>query len=1077
MFRIDRYVDAPVINGLQSLVRNVKCHQRRGSSGAPAANEFNCDGLARFKKLCHSVERARRHGREWFADGAAGTARRIRRSTEGALQQQVDLAEGTLQGEIDRREQEVSFQPVGQTYDGLEVLYGQLDLIDVQLTRWRALQNQIQQQRIELRDEMARWSAAIESSAEHPYHTAQQALERTNSLTTQIEQAAARIEAEMPAERKHLRQANADVRKSCVSIRQDLNLICDELATQYRQLRHKAAAATMKHLREHYNSIAENITWLLDERKQTIEEIRAVDPVGAGAIVEALAEFCEVATRDGFLAARRQFHGPQPITSGDHRAIHPELVAERNQLQQWRLRQSELLQVAAQLEAQLHQLQERRSHCLARQDRYYQAELIALREQMSRLQTELAGKQLEIQQLARVVAENDAVPPYVGNPLLNQASQLVSRLTEGQLTGVTVAENGATLRVTDRLGQIRDAGSCDPELQRAVLLAVCLGTNWWLTQQGLAVPMLLREVLPAADLQRTALYAAVLREFGLSGHQLLVFTRDRQLADFVSQRLISGTFSFFRTGRPSTSVGTIPTVTRQTANPFAHVQLSPEHAPREVVPPPAVLPVALAQRPLESSWQGQQAHSPARPLQRPVVYSDRSDFRSFPVYRPPVNSHRPHLEVQRASDQTAGIAATIRPLVERVNRPMSETTSLRSVDLADAIHLGNLVQAGVETVGDLLQLDPKALSPQLARLGFTAQQVDRWQAQAWLMMCIEGLTPSDARILIGCGITEPEQLETTSADQLSNRIQRYLQSPDGRRFAPDTGRYQLERLQAWHQALQASRSRWRIGNGYSRRLRRQATPVAVEAESSADDAEETGYSGPSLTGYLEHERSLEEPLRGNYFEHHPEAIRPEDFEFALEAEPERKESRQAIREALQGAALEPNLTRRTVVPSAVAAARSSAEAETVSAGLKFYLNLDDAVEAAPSIGPRTAERFTAIGVETIRDFLRQTAESMAEKINFKRISADVIRQWQHQTRLVCCVPNLRGHDAQLLVAVGVLDAEQLSGLAPKKLWALIGPYAETKEGLKIIRAGKKPDLAEVTEWIEWAQQTRSLQAA
>jgi hypothetical protein len=89
----------------------------------------------------------------------------------------------------------------------------------------------------------------------------------------------------------------------------------------------------------------------------------------------------------------------------------------------------------------------------------------------------------------------------------------------------------------------------------------------------------------------------------------------------------------------------------------------------------------------------------------------------------------------------------------------------------------------------------------------------------------------------------------------------------------------------------------------------------------------------------------------------------------------------------------------------------------------------------------------------------------------------VIRQWQQQARLVCRIPNLRGHDAQLLVAVGVTDAEQLAASSPKKLWSLIGPYAETKEGLKIIRAGKKPDLQEVTNWIQWAKQTRTLQAA
>lgn len=989
-----------------------------------------------------------------------------------------------LQAEIDRREQEVQFQPVEQSYDGLEVLYGQLDLVDVQLARWRQLQTQVQQQRIELRDEMERWEKSLLDSAEHPYHVAQQALERTNSLTTKIEQAAAKIDVETPAEKSGIRQANSEVRKSCEGIRKDLNLVCDELANQYRQLRHKAAAATMKHLREHYNAIAENITWLLQEREQTIQEIRAVDSVGADAIVEARQEFCELASRDGFLAARRKFHGQQPLTSGDHRAIYPDLTATKNQLQQWRLRQSEMLQTAARLEAELQKLNERRAEANARKDPWSQTELSGLRDRLANLQTSLAGKQLEIEQLVRIVAENDAVPPYVGNALLNQASQYAGRLTENQITSVALADSGANLLVTDRLGKTREVASCEPNVQQATLLAVCLAANWWLTQQGITVPMMLRDVLPTSDLQLTATCAAVLREFGLAGHQLLVFTRDRQVAELVAQRLISGTFSFFRTGRPSTNVGTIPTITRGELNYFA------SSTPSTVAPAPVALssdqPAALelnassTQQPAESSWHGQRAQAGSRPLPRPVVYSDRSDFRSFPAYRPPVGNGRPHLEVERSDDQTSGIAATIRPLVERANLPMNEATSLRNVDLADAIHLSNLSQAGVATVGDLLKLDPQDLAPQLARVGFTASQLDRWQSQAWLMLCVDGLTPSDARVLIGCGITEPEQLETTSAEQLVTRIQRYLQSPDGRRFAADTGRYQLERIQSWHRALELSRNRWRIGNGYSRRLRRQGWTAATETE-AGDDAEEAGYSGPSETGFLEHERSPESSPRGKYFEQHPEAIRPEDFEFELEMGEDRKDTRKAIREALTGAAAEDSLTRRelrSVTPSAVSPPTKATSTEPAPpAGLKFYLNLKDAVEAAPSIGPRTAERFVAIGVNSIDDFLRMTAESMAEKIDFKRLSADVIRQWQQQARLVCQIPNLRGHDAQLLVAVGVSDAEQLAASTPKKLWSLIGPYADTKEGLKIIRAGKKPDLQEVTDWIQWAKQTRSLQAA
>lgn len=145
--------------------------------------------------------------------------------------------------------------------------------------------------------------------------------------------------------------------------------------------------------------------------------------------------------------------------------------------------------------------------------------------------------------------------------------------------------------------------------------------------------------------------------------------------------------------------------------------------------------------------------------------------------------------------------------------------------------------------------------------------------------------------------------------------------------------------------------------------------------------------------------------------------------------------------------------------------------------LKFYLDLEDHIEAAPSIGPKTAERFEAVGVVTVADFLRQTAESMATKIDYKRITASIIRQWQHQARLICRVPFLRGHDSQLLVACGITEPEDLSVMHPEKLFNVIGPFSDTKEGLKIIRSGKKPDLAEIKDWISWAQQTRSLQAA
>lgn len=106
-----------------------------------------------------------------------------------------------------------------------------------------------------------------------------------------------------------------------------------------------------------------------------------------------------------------------------------------------------------------------------------------------------------------------------------------------------------------------------------------------------------------------------------------------------------------------------------------------------------------------------------------------------------------------------------------------------------------------------------------------------------------------------------------------------------------------------------------------------------------------------------------------------------------------------------------------------------------------------------------------------------TAETMAERLDYKRLNDKVLREWQNQSRLVCRIPNLRGHDAQLLVGCGITDPEEIAAMPPESLFAKIAPFSDTKEGLKIIRNGKKPDLAEITDWISFAQHNRSLQAA
>jgi hypothetical protein len=169
----------------------------------------------------------------------------------------------------------------------------------------------------------------------------------------------------------------------------------------------------------------------------------------------------------------------------------------------------------------------------------------------------------------------------------------------------------------------------------------------------------------------------------------------------------------------------------------------------------------------------------------------------------------------------------------------------------------------------------------------------------------------------------------------------------------------------------------------------------------------------------------------------------------------------------------PDPPKRPAVSSTAPSNVSRAESKP----LRFYLELSSPVVDAPSIGPRTAERLAAIGITTIHDLLRAEPQDAAKRLAYRRVNADTIFLWQQQARMVCQIPQLRGHDAQLLIACGFTDPEALSRMDPKDVFAVVGPFAGTTQGRRLLRSAKKPNLEEVTNWVTWAGQTRRLDAA
>ncbi|MCO6453769.1 MAG: DUF4332 domain-containing protein, partial [Pirellulaceae bacterium] len=146
-------------------------------------------------------------------------------------------------------------------------------------------------------------------------------------------------------------------------------------------------------------------------------------------------------------------------------------------------------------------------------------------------------------------------------------------------------------------------------------------------------------------------------------------------------------------------------------------------------------------------------------------------------------------------------------------------------------------------------------------------------------------------------------------------------------------------------------------------------------------------------------------------------------------------------------------------------------------GRRFHLHSTSPVVDAPSIGPKLADRLGTMGVRTVADLLAASPAETARRLDHPRIKAATVRAWQHQARLVCRVPHLRGHDAQLLVACGYTEPEQLSLLTAEQLLAAIQPVVDSPAGQRILRTGKRPDLEEVAAWIRWSHEPRPPQAA
>ncbi len=840
--------------------------------------------------------------------------------------------------------------------DNVAFLYERLDEIENHLGLWRHLQTEIQKQRVRLRDDLVANQELNIDSTDHPYHQAKNLLLALEDKLDRTEQIANQgtNDSEMADEMQTMVEL-------CSQMRDDLMALCQDLGQQYKHVRHKAVVAELKQLRRCYHEMDEMVDRLLSRRESVIDEIRQLDPAG-------------FPTRAG--RRNRQFYSAteRHDLPSDEQAENVDLSKHRARLSELQRQCHDLDRVMATIDMELQQARARRSALLDEQSKRTDDSLHAVSNRLRINELKMADLHAESAQLSQQIEQGQLNRTWKPDYLVNNASRLLRELSDGRFEQLWItADNEVQIQQAD--GPVLPIHSVENPHKELVRLSLVMAAAGQFALRGIRFPLVVLDTgqQPWEDMGHglsdpTIRLLQTLETFCRNGHQVMLVTGNRRLLD---QARFQNTAVIELADTEITSPTWYPDRPSFPRTEFRH----------------------------ESAAEQKRLYG--KRTFRPVDYhADSNIFEKTPVL-----TLRPfQFDAERGNERS-------RTHSEYDTR-VDHNVNLQDIDLVESIYLSALESIGIRTVGQLLDLDFEALDADIARRGFNREQIQRWQSQARMLICLPDLAPSEARILIASGIDDPESLLEFDADEIHERIHAFLGTPAGRRSNAGRPRIDMGRIGGWLRHVRDFPPQRDDGRRPYRRPRVSGA------------RQENGYSVKSLPG--EHRSA---------------------------------DSRRNRRGANAARGAEP------VLP------RDDYEA------YQFFLDEADDISAAPSIGSKTAERMHRIGIRTVSDLLHGSPKDISSRVDNRRMSAKTIEQWQKQSYLMCRVPNLRGHDAQILVACGICEPEQLAAMDADTLLGIVGPFSKTKEGGRILRTGKKPDRNEVSEWIDAAAHCRELHAA
>lgn len=408
-------------------------------------------------------------------------------------------------------------------------------------------------------------------------------------------------------------------------------------------------------------------------------------------------------------------------------------------------------------------------------------------------------------------------------------------------------------------------------------------------------------------------------------------------------------------------------------------------------------------------------HTAARVETPPPIVTRRLEVAAAPL--------APTSLAEPVSAQSPSVAMSTRTVVQASDYLLAPADPIERFPVPIADRTGVFARSRIRTIDDLLSADPSAVAEELDRDDITAELVALWQTHLATVCFVPEMTLEDASLLTAIGLYSVEELAEVESAELESQIVELLASERGDRYRRRGYTASRKLASTWVSRAQRGLERWRSSDTWSRAQRHR--------------------------GERRQRISAGRPARRRSAP--PQSLRVRSVDRDRTAR-ERSNKNGSQRSG----ATQPGKPRRE---------------------WRFYLDTTSPVVDAPSIGPKTAKRVQKAGVRTVAELLAADAEGLAQKIDNPRITAETVVAWQHQAGLVCRIPQIRGHDAQILVACGFTQPEEIASMKPAELLEFVEPFCATSEGQKILRNGKEPDLAEVTDWIHWSRHSRLLGAA